>query len=313
MRAIRDTVGTSLSILAVSLLLNASVSAQPEPYQIFDAPVGGEIVGCPPYLTAMHTITNTHDELNVTTIFQGGSAVGSLLSGCHNHKEGYEGDPEPTVERCFEAGVDSLPGTTMVLVAEIAGVTHIVAVEGPIKIRRYGDVADPGPATIELDEMVMTGQTDTGYAVTLRIGASLGLPPSMGTVERATSSQDPSIDIGRVQALVNAEILLEGTVGVSDVIRPGMFLAQNRPNPFRQATEILFALADRSGPVSLDIYGASGGVVRTLITEPSLEAGEHRVSWDGRNADGEPVASGSYYYKLRVGDREVRRKLSILR
>ncbi len=74
-------------------------------------------------------------------------------------------------------------------------------------------------------------------------------------------------------------------------------LSQNYPNPFNPETTIPFALSQPAG-VTLKIYNARGQEVRTLLNNASKSAGQHRVTWDGRDNRGQIVASGVYVYRL---------------
>jgi hypothetical protein len=83
--------------------------------------------------------------------------------------------------------------------------------------------------------------------------------------------------------------------------KPSVFaLSQNYPNPFNQTTKIEFTLA-KSGFVSLNIYDILGRKVRTLVSE-HLSSGYKSVLWDGKNDSGKDVASGIYFYQMKVGD-----------
>jgi len=94
--------------------------------------------------------------------------------------------------------------------------------------------------------------------------------------------------------------------------KPSEFaLFQNSPNPFNQATKIEFTLA-KSGFVSLIIYDLLGRKVRTLASE-HLPSGYKSVLWDGKNDSGEDVASGIYFYQLRVRDYSETKTLMLLK
>ena len=91
-------------------------------------------------------------------------------------------------------------------------------------------------------------------------------------------------------------------------------LLASYPNPFNPETWIPYQLA-KPAEVSLTIYDLQGRVVRTLALGHQ-RAGLYHVRsraayWDGRNAVGEKVASGVYFYTLRAGDFTATRKLVI--
>jgi flagellar hook assembly protein FlgD len=64
--------------------------------------------------------------------------------------------------------------------------------------------------------------------------------------------------------------------------------------------------------VRLVIYDVLGRRVRTLADRP-FQAGRHAMRWDGRNAAGQPVASGIYLGRLEVGDRHHIQRLVLVR
>jgi len=82
-------------------------------------------------------------------------------------------------------------------------------------------------------------------------------------------------------------------------------LAQNYPNPFSGAAEnpltaISFQLPVNS-QVTLSIYSITGQLVRELV-HGEMVAGQHALSWDGRDRLGNAVAAGLYLYRLAVTD-----------
>ena len=75
------------------------------------------------------------------------------------------------------------------------------------------------------------------------------------------------------------------------------------PNPFNPSTRITFALAT-PGAAVLRIYDGAGRLVRVLRS-PALGAGEHALTWDGRDGSGSALASGIYRVRMdgtRVGE-----------
>ena len=85
-------------------------------------------------------------------------------------------------------------------------------------------------------------------------------------------------------------------------------LGANYPNPFNPATTIPVSVAAGAGDVDLTIYNVLGQPVRHVWNGP-LAAGEHRLGWDGRDAQGQPVAAGVYLYRLQMGDHTRIRKM----
>ena len=91
-------------------------------------------------------------------------------------------------------------------------------------------------------------------------------------------------------------------------------LLQNAPNPFNASTAISFLIPFRlaNEATRLSIYNLTGQLVRVLQFE-TQQAGEHRLSWDGRDEYGREVASGVYIYRLDVGEWAVHRRMLLLR
>ena len=91
-------------------------------------------------------------------------------------------------------------------------------------------------------------------------------------------------------------------------------LLPNYPNPFNPETWIPYQLAE-SAKVTLTIYAADGRLIRTVALGSRAAGTYHSKSravyWDGRNAQGEPVASGVYFYTFTAGDFTATRKMLI--
>ncbi len=88
-------------------------------------------------------------------------------------------------------------------------------------------------------------------------------------------------------------------------------LNQNFPNPFNPSTHIRFTIP-HEGQVRLSVFDILGREAKVLH-QGFLPAGQHTVAWDGRNASGEAAPSGVYLYRLTQGDRQLTRKLLLLR
>ncbi len=73
-------------------------------------------------------------------------------------------------------------------------------------------------------------------------------------------------------------------------------LFQNYPNPFNRATHIKYRHTE-AGRTRLVIYNIHGKQVTTLV-DRFERAGEFQVHWDGKDAAGQAVPTGLYFYKL---------------
>ena len=91
-------------------------------------------------------------------------------------------------------------------------------------------------------------------------------------------------------------------------------LLANYPNPFNPETWIPYQLASPAD-VSISIYGMDGKLVRTLdLGHQAVGMYHHRsqaAHWDGKNALGESVASGVYFYTFKAGKYSATRKMLI--
>ena len=90
-------------------------------------------------------------------------------------------------------------------------------------------------------------------------------------------------------------------------------LEQNYPNPFNTTTIIpLFVPATSSDILTIDILNPTGQVVKNMLEE-YLRPGHHLIPWDGRTHDGRILASGLYFYRVRLGVEERVRPMILLR
>lgn len=98
------------------------------------------------------------------------------------------------------------------------------------------------------------------------------------------------------------------------VIPQSQILLNNYPNPFNPYTIISFSIPyDLTNSfVELNIYDINGSLVKTLVNE-NLPAGNYLTKWEGDNISGTKVSSGIYIYSLRVGDRAVNNKMSLIK
>jgi hypothetical protein len=99
--------------------------------------------------------------------------------------------------------------------------------------------------------------------------------------------------------------IVSGSVtGIDDGTLPAEYalrFASANPAPRGQVT-IELALPE-AGPVSLRVYDVRGGLVKDLVSDPRLDAGIHRIGWDGTNRAGSVASSGVYFIQATAGGR----------
>jgi hypothetical protein len=71
---------------------------------------------------------------------------------------------------------------------------------------------------------------------------------------------------------------------------------QNYPNPFNHTTTIKYRLSTNTN-VCLDIFNIKGQKIKSLVKKQQ-QAGDHEITWKGRNEQGHYVPSGLYIYRL---------------
>lgn len=104
---------------------------------------------------------------------------------------------------------------------------------------------------------------------------------------------------------------LVSAVGPAPSALGAVKLQPNRPNPLSLETTIAYSIS-RADYVEVTVYNALSEFVIRLVEETQTP-GEYKVVWDGRDAHGQPVPSGVYFYELKVGDAAEAGKMIVLR
>ncbi|HEX9656038.1 MAG TPA: DUF4331 family protein [Bacteroidota bacterium] len=94
-----------------------------------------------------------------------------------------------------------------------------------------------------------------------------------------------------------------GTLGIG--VPEGFVVEQNYPNPFNPSTTIKYHVS-RNDVVKLKVYNGLGQEVATLVNGEQTP-GTYSVQWDARG-----VASGTYYYRMEVGNTVLPAKKAVL-
>lgn len=92
-------------------------------------------------------------------------------------------------------------------------------------------------------------------------------------------------------------------------------LSQNYPNPFNAESTIRYDIPAQVGnavEVKIYIYNILGQRVRTLV-DGKQAPGSYKVIWNGRNDRGLQVSTGVYFFTMRAGDFQTRKKMLLLK
>ena len=159
-----------------------------------------------------------------------------------------------------------------------------------------------------------------GYNMTF-VDLKAGHAARVGDIlEISADSPNPRIGVKPVHHIVTIDDVKTSRVQLEPLIAyeipSDTELLPNYPNPFNPETWIPYHLANDTD-VSLSIYDMDGALVRELdlgYQRAGYYTDRSRAAyWDGRNAVGESVASGVYFYQLRAGDYSQLRKMVILK
>jgi len=170
--------------------------------------------------------------------------------------------------------------------------------------------------------------TDTSHVSVYLDGERVGYHPGMlsfspkpaGTPAKARVTFQPLLTAGlhtlqfvaqdatQNHADYQIEVRVDETLHLREVM--------NYPNPFANETEFTYHLTQPAQQVTVKIYTVAGRLIASLTSGPA-NAGFNRLAWDGRDADGDRLANGVYFYKViaqsQAGRDEVVQKFVVMR
>lgn len=94
-------------------------------------------------------------------------------------------------------------------------------------------------------------------------------------------------------------------------IPSGFVIEQNYPNPFNPSTTITY-FVPQNGNVIINIHNIQGKLIRKLY-DGEQNIGRHQIIWDGKNNNGNPVATGIYIGTLNFGEQIKTVKMLLLK
>jgi len=256
----------------------------------------------------------------------------------------YEGDlTEADIFQVLPEGLNVITGYGSTLSTfGIDGISIIAGLEFSVAMIEYTDTffLQTSGLTFEFNSNNQPGSR-VDYA-SIRIN---GQPLDVNARYTATINSDlvPMLELTgidtvyNVQEIANSEYAVvreyikkhspidtPGSVRIRDVARTAVnenhkpattpakyHLSQNYPNPFNPVTSFHYVIPEASD-VRVSIYNLLGQEIRTLVNEYQA-AGNYQMTWDGKNNNGEQVASDVYLYRLKAGHVVMARKMLLSR
>jgi hypothetical protein len=200
---------------------------------------------------------------------------------------------------------------TLALEHECAGLKGLdLSAELPVGVSCQvvaGEALASQPSPVFLHNVSARG-LDAGLAV---MGQGVGLA-GYGELMQVTFSEPVAITPAIVARGLQNEDLSAIVSGITAVPVPAAAgLEPNYPNPFNPRTTISFSLPVAEY-VQLVIYSVDGAELRRLVDEPRA-AGRYTVVWDGLDDHDRPAASGTYLYRIQMGEFRQIRKMALMR
>ena len=177
--------------------------------------------------------------------------------------------------------------------------------------QNLADVNDDGAVNIQ-DLVLVAGAFGNAAAAPSALGQNPKIVPTHAKVQRwlREARQINRADLTFQRGIQVLEQLLAALTPKETALLP------NYPNPFNPETWIPYQLA-APADVNISIHSIDGRLVWTLKLgyQPVgiYKSRSGAAYWDGKNALGEQVASGVYFYTLTAGDFTATRKMLILK
>jgi hypothetical protein len=92
---------------------------------------------------------------------------------------------------------------------------------------------------------------------------------------------------------------------------PGFNLSDPYPNPFNSTTSFKFTVSDFE-TVHIKIFNVLGTEIKNLVSG-KFNAGEYKISWDGKDNNGSVVPSGIYFISLSSNKQIKTKKIALLK
>jgi len=186
------------------------------------------------------------------------------------------------------------------LQANAAQYTRLIS-DDPVLATLSNDVGSN--SDLELHAIMTYGDS----AWTVWSGSPINVDPTgASTVYFVVVSQNPEVD--------NFDYTLtftDGQMSVDSIIPEKFSISNAYPNPFNPQMNIQIDLPV-SEYIKVYVYDVRGRMVKTLV-DGYVNAGEHIVTWNNQDNRGNPVASGTYFIRVKGENQENWQKVTLLK
>ena len=191
----------------------------------------------------------------------------------------------------------SLPGTFTVGDGRYYNVSTLASFNGTIQVCiEY----DPFALSVPQESLQLL-HYDTGLIPPAWVNVTTSHDMVAGVICGTTTSLSPFV-IGAGTA-----------TGAGDSPAPKTFVLHgNVPNPFNPITTIAYDIPAAGADVNISVYDVAGRLVRVLVSGHRA-AGTWSVQWNGEDGEGQRVASGVYFYRMRAGEFVETKKMVLLK
>ena len=109
----------------------------------------------------------------------------------------------------------------------------------------------------------------------------------------------------------NADDVRDAILFALEQVPTQFSLKENYPNPFNPVTNISFSVPEPSH-IKISIYNIKGGLV-TILTNKVWNTGFHKLIWDTKSQNGNPISTGVYFYRMETRDFVQSKKMIFLK
>lgn len=111
---------------------------------------------------------------------------------------------------------------------------------------------------------------------------------------------------GMIINTLNPEFMIKK--GKRKIVEPSntTIITNNYPNPFNPTTKINFEISE-DGTVEIDVFDISGRKIQSLMNK-RLTNGNYTVIWDASG-----FSTGIYFYRVKVNDKSITKKIMLLK